>query len=291
MLAGVRRLLIAAAVLLAACTDAPADDTSADEVVSTTSAAIESTTSTTTIEPATDEPSPSPSPTIVPATTTTTPVAPIDPNDERLVTCATIEGLPLGTLASVEPLDHHPNVADGVTAWLTGDPSGYWERDWWVVHRVDDAAHLAAVDADGLHLLRFVPADGAWIWDDFATAAQGGRCVLEFTRPPTDSILEFEVIGASPDDETIVLRAVEIDCASGEAMGDRFNEPVVELTSTEARIFLSATRLIQAECPGHPSTIVEIVLTEPLGDRTVVDGFVVGVDLATHLASLIDAAT
>lgn len=273
-----RRLLIAA-VLLAACSDASIDEATLP---------VESTTTATTAADLAPD-GPSPSPAVAPATTTTTPSAPIDPNDDRAVTCATIEGVPLGALASVEPLAAHPDVADGIATWLTGDPSGYWEREWWVVHRTDDEVHLAAVDDQGLHLLRFVPAGDEWAWDDFATADQGGRCVLQFTRPPTDSVVEFRVLESDPTSDTIVVRASERNCASGQAMGDRFNEPVVELTPTEARIRLSATAMTEADCPTNPSTTVEIVLTEPLGDRTIVDGFIVGVDLSNHLTSLFQA--
>ena len=92
-----------------------------------------------------------------------------------------------------------------------------------------------------------------------------------------------------PAATSILLTASERNCASGQAMGDRFNDPQVVETTTRIAIVLSAQPLTGAQdCPGNPYRDVQIELDAPVGDREIVDGRNVGVELVPHLLALLD---
>jgi hypothetical protein len=79
-----------------------------------------------------------------------------------------------------------------------------------------------------------------------------------------------EPLGA--DSTRVVVLATERECASGRAMGDRLEEPVVTFTEDAVVVELTASRLDGfPNCQGTPSQRVEIELAEPLGERNVKD--------------------
>ncbi len=76
-----------------------------------------------------------------------------------------------------------------------------------------------------------------------------------------------------PSDTTLHLLVTEQACASGEAVGDRLRGPQVVESDTEVAVaFAAVSQTGMFTCPGNPSTPVTVELSQPLGDRTVVDG-------------------
>ena len=74
------------------------------------------------------------------------------------------------------------------------------------------------------------------------------------------------------DTEVHVL-ATELGCASGREMGDALRGPQVLETETQVIIVFAVEPVVGgADCPGNPSTPVTVELSEPLGDRELVDG-------------------
>jgi hypothetical protein len=78
------------------------------------------------------------------------------------------------------------------------------------------------------------------------------------------------------DPSSTVIRAVlrERDCASGQSPEGRVLPPVIEYGEAEVVItFEVGRREGDQDCQGNPEFPIEIELSEPLGDRAVVDGF------------------
>lgn len=80
----------------------------------------------------------------------------------------------------------------------------------------------------------------------------------------------------SPDDASIDLLVTERACASGKGAEGRIE--LVELNETVEQIHLRiGVRRLRGgqECPGNPPTPFTVELSEPLGDREIVDASVI----------------
>lgn len=87
------------------------------------------------------------------------------------------------------------------------------------------------------------------------------RCVWWFRTPPAAVDREIAVFATDPT------------CASGRPTGDRLLPALVEESDNEIRIAFAATPLAGAQtCPSHPPTPRQVILNEPIGNRTVLDG-------------------
>jgi hypothetical protein len=74
-------------------------------------------------------------------------------------------------------------------------------------------------------------------------------------------------------------------CADGEPVGDRLVGPEVVMTDTEVKIAFAATPQSGFfTCPANMPQAEVVELPEPLGDRTVVDGYDLGISLAEFLS-------
>jgi hypothetical protein len=74
-------------------------------------------------------------------------------------------------------------------------------------------------------------------------------------------------------DREIAVYATDPTCASGQPTGDRLRPPLIETNDREVRIAFAATRLAgDHTCPSHPPTPRQVVLDEPIGERTLLDG-------------------
>ena len=76
-----------------------------------------------------------------------------------------------------------------------------------------------------------------------------------------------------PDSEAIPALVHENACASGQDAGGRIVPPSVVYGPDTVTVTITVRRIAGvAECPGNPLTPFTIELTEPLGDRTLLDG-------------------
>ena len=78
-------------------------------------------------------------------------------------------------------------------------------------------------------------------------------------------------VGRPPADATEILLVVEeVDCASGQAPGDRLPAPEVHESDDEVLIAAGVQKQITEQlCPGNPTTPVSVTLKAPVGDREI----------------------
>lgn len=171
-----------------------------------------------------------------------------------------------------------PALADAIAPFLASEEGPFLPQDGWRLLEVrgGDRAVIVHPGEGGRAGLLFMyaerTADG-WEWSG---ASGPGSCDLVLEPPSGVSVVEWaidpraEPLGA--ESTTVAVLATESACASGEAMGDRLNVPVVTYTDDAVLLQLTAERRAgYQECPGNSSQRVEIELTERLGDRIVVD--------------------
>jgi len=270
-----RRLTIALALLVAVAAASCGDDvdsTTADPVTTTSP-----TTSTTSTAPDTaDDP--------------VTTAGDADP----VVGCPSGPTFPLSALDDVPPVaEAAPGVEAAMQDFLANEEGAFWPQDGWrVLHETDERVLVVHVGdrstaADtGLSFMTLEADAGEWRW---AGASSGAECPLQFQLDDGLGVVEWELDPSyptpAPDDTVLHLMATERGCASGQPMGDRLNQPVVLGDDSQMSITLSVVPLEgDRECPGNPAAAVDVDLGEPLGDRRLVDGREVGVELEDLLS-------
>jgi len=222
---------------------------------------------------------------------------------DDLVTCRG-RPLTLSSLDRIEPLSDRPEIADAIASFLESGEGAFGPKDDLQVIPVSESSALAVVlqteaqvreqleqvegvtvdegfgdgvddDRITLSIQAVELRDGAWTW---AGSSTGEDCVLETPPPQGVNRVEWEIdvdaAPLTPESTSVQLLATEVECVSGEAMGDRFNEPVVIETDAQVLITLTATRPDgdSFDCPGNPYENVTIDLASPLGDRELRDG-------------------
>ena len=231
-------------------------------------------------------------PTDADTTSTTTTSAP-PPDSDPLVGCPSGPTFPLSAIDSVEPLAGRgrTKVIAAADDFLANQEGQHWPQDdWQILYELDGVVGLVHLDGSHLSFMSIGNDDGEWHWSG---SSAPNDCELVFRLPAGLGVVDWEVdTSAGPPgraDTSVTLLAHERACASAQPMGDRFNEPQVTLSPTKVVIVLSVTPSPGAqECPANPVETVVVELGEPLGNREVVDGLDVGIDLATHLAALLD---
>ena len=207
---------------------------------------------------------------------------------DLIVGCWAGPYFPFSTLEETTLLseDEPPGVAEAIDGFLSSGEGDFWPQDGWLVLTVgDDELLLVNEGSDGLAFMNVSRADGVWAW---AGSQMGGPCPLHYGVPNDLNPVDWRVdpdIEVDPDATELHVIATERPCVSGQEMGDRLLEPQVVMTPTELRIAFAAERPPGEAftCPGNPETPVTVTLPEPLGDRAVVEGYVIGLDLEDFL--------
>lgn len=93
---------------------------------------------------------------------------------------------------------------------------------------------------------------------------------------PTGPARWFLPPDAQIGSETTAFAAlvVEVNCASGQSSQDRIVGPEI-IYDADQVVVTFAVRPLPGDvqnCQGNPATVVEVALTQPLGDRRLVDG-------------------
>lgn len=185
-------------------------------------------------------------------------------------------------LAEVDP-GLEPVVEDMVSTILEGWPP----NGWVVLTHGDRSATIAWIgtgpselpDDDGLLAIEVERGPHGWRW---SPGSGGGPCpVLTSPLPPGVGEVEWTLDPAVPvpDGASTELRVLveERACASGTELGDRLLGPQVVETDDAVRIAVAAIPLEGDQtCQGNPSTPIVITLGQPLGERIVLDGLIVG---------------
>lgn len=195
----------------------------------------------------------------------------------------------IADLSIIEPLDSADpgGVAEAIAPFLSSAEGAFWPQSGWLVlHHTDQDVLLVHEVADGLAFMTTEFVDGMWQWSG---SSSGGPCPLYYQVPEQLDAVDWRL---DPNGSPLAADAVEIDvlmteraCVSGQPIGDRLLEPEVVMTSDQVRIALAAEPPPGEffECPGNPETAFEVALPEPLGDREIIEGLAIGIELEDYL--------
>ena len=249
--------VLLALALVAACGQAPATD-AADPTVPPSTAVG-------TAEPAPSEPGPVVSP-------------PVIDDPALLLRCGSEETFPAGALAGVgrAQLDNDPPAAVLRSVIAEGGEPDMFPADGW--HRVFS-------DPDTVLFVALGPGDPPWVvveavlGPDGWTAGGYGACKAAPVLPAGISMADFwldpDAPAPGPDATTLHGIIVERACANGDPPTGRVRPPVVVYGEGTVTITVTVSETPGgADCPGNPSVPITIELSQPLGERTILDGSV-----------------
>lgn len=188
---------------------------------------------------------------------------------------------PASALSSTTSLDEpaYAFVADAMESFLSSEEGAFWPQDGWrVLHETEGVilvVHIA--ELQGQPAVSFMTVglrDGLWRWEG---SQAGGPCELTTIPPERLNRVnwrldpQFEVDGSFIE---LPLLVTELECASGQPMGDRLLPPEVVETADAVYIAFAAVpdEADAHTCQGNPETAVVVPLEMPLGDRELKDG-------------------
>lgn len=177
-------------------------------------------------------------------------------------------------------------VAEAIEPFLSSGEGEFWPQDNWLILReTEDRVLLVAPAEDGVSFMDVIRVDGEW---DEPGAQGGGTCPLHYLTPEGLNRVDWRVDPDAPLDEsatTLSIVVSEVDCASGQELGDRLRGPQVVMTADAVRIAFAAEPPPgdAFTCPSNPEATVIVELPEPLGDRVIIEGLALGVDLVDYL--------
>ncbi|HEX9847483.1 MAG TPA: hypothetical protein VGB33_03605 [Acidimicrobiia bacterium] len=244
---------------------------------------------------------PASSTSLAPTTSTSTPpvdaleviVAPDETGTlppELRVGCPFGPSFPLGALAGIRPLEEADpgGVAEAVQPFLAGEEGRFWPQDGWLIlHETREHILLVARDENGslAHMSVSRSQDG-WMWDG---ASSGGPCPLQFLVPEGLNTVEWRLDPTAPAprpaDRAIPVLLTERECVSGQEIGDRLVGPQIVMIDSSIRIAFAANppEGDAFTCQGNPETPFVLELPQPIGDREIIEGYGIGIQLEDYL--------
>lgn len=178
-------------------------------------------------------------------------------------------------------------VADAIEPFLSSEEGVFWPQEGWLILREGEDHILLVHDSEkGLSFMEVERDSDAWRWSGSQT---GGPCPLQFQIPQSLNAVDWTLDpnGRPPSADSVEIDVLmtERECVSGQAIGDRLLEPEVVMTEDTVRIALAAEPPPgdAFDCQGNPETPYTVALPQPLGDREVVEGLAVGIDLEDYL--------
>lgn len=192
-------------------------------------------------------------------------------------------------LEDIEPLvtGDPGGVAEAIEPFLASGEGEFWPQDDWLILRETEADLLLVHQgSDGLAFMTVSRDGDAWRWSG---SQMGGACPLHHAPPEglnaVDWVLAPSSLPLDPAATSLDILATERECVGGQEMGDRLVEPQVVMTAEKVRVVLAAEPPPGEafECPGNPETPLTVELPQPIGDREVIEGYEIGVDLEEYL--------
>lgn len=177
-------------------------------------------------------------------------------------------------------------VGDAVESFLDSGEGRRWpQEDWFILRETEDEILLVHSDADGDSFMEVSREDDEWAWSG---ARRGGPCSLHYVTPQDLHTVDWRLDPETPPDPsatTVTVLVTEQECVSGQELGDRLLDPQVVLTNDSLRLAFAAEPPPgdAFTCPSNPETQVTVELPEPLGDREIIEGLAIGIDLAEYL--------
>lgn len=203
-----------------------------------------------------------------PGPTEAPPVQPAGPT----VTCGGGDQFP-AELLRVEGRAHTEGdpAAAALRAFLAGPEGQFYPAESWT--RVTETANrVQFVGRDGIELyLVAFELNGTW------QLASSGGCMPELALPEGVTRAEWRIDPAfpapDPAADSIHVLLTERACASGRPPLGRVLDPQVTSTAEAVTIVLLVRSLPGGQdCQGNPEFPFEVPLSEPLGDRRLLDG-------------------
>ena len=183
----------------------------------------------------------------------------------------------LADLQSLTPIEAaDPGLKAVVDGWIA-DYGNLPADGWLVLTETDDRATMVRLDGGSFSVIRAEMGRNGWVW----ASSSGESCDVSRRLPDGMGVVtwEFDPAFPAPDASTTELHlwALEAGCTGGSEMGDRLLGPQVVETDDEVRIVFASIPLIgDQNCPGNPPAAVTVVLDQPLGDRELLDGLLIG---------------
>ncbi len=206
------------------------------------------------------------------------------------VTCGGSGPFPLSALAGIEPLDQVDpgGVTEAIEPFLDSEEGQYWPQEGWhVLHQTHEEV-LLVVKVEGSLSFMNVSNDGSgWRWA--GSSGGGEHCLLEFVYPESINAVTWILDPARPPltEESTEIGVVlnEVECVDGREIRDRLLPP--EIVMTETQVFMAFAAETPPgtafTCPGNPDTPYVAELPAPLGDRILMPGVELGIDLAEYV--------
>jgi len=182
--------------------------------------------------------------------------------------------LDLFTLPGVAELDPHPS-AGALRALLAGpdmETDFLPDSGWYLAGRDATRASFVAPVAGDPPFVEAVIENGPDGWRPAGWGQCRPRLALDGLSAATWILDPAEAV-PGPETTTFTALVTETDCASGRPPGDRLQPPEV-FYGTEEVVVIFAVRpqAGNQDCQGNPSTAVTVELSEPLGERRLLDG-------------------
>ncbi|WP_420624947.1 hypothetical protein [Candidatus Poriferisodalis sp.] len=203
-------------------------------------------------------------------------IVPLVSADDPLVVCRGIGSVRYSRLVnplSVDEVDH-PAVEALRDELRSPSPEPLPTGDWSVMRIDDDRITFAIVEGDVIvGRASFRLAGERWVLSGFG--GPNRPCEALVALPPGLAHVEVHLDPGSlpqPADTSIHLQVREIDCAGGREMGDALQGPQVIETEDSVLVAFAVIPVSGgATCPGNPSTRVTVELSQPLGERALLN--------------------
>lgn len=198
---------------------------------------------------------------------------------------------PIGALQDIRPLEAADpgGVAAAIEPFLTSGEGEFWPQEGWqILDRSEAHVLLVAKADDGSLAFMSASNEGSgWTWS--GASGGGESCPLEFVVPDHLNTVDWRL---DPTGQALTSESTEVSvilnerpCVSGSEIGDRLLDP--QIVMTEAQVFMAFAAEPPPgdafDCPGNPDTPHVVELPEPLGDRELMEGLEIGVDLADYV--------
>lgn len=209
---------------------------------------------------------------------------------DLLVTCRGAGYFPLAALERIEPLDEadYEGVAEAIEPFLSSGEGAFWPQEGWqVVHLTDEEGLLVAKQDGSLSFMNITNDGSGWQWA--GSSAVGTDCPIEFTYPDSFNPVGWALDPSGPrlteESTEIAVILNEVPCVDGREIGDRLLPPEIVMTETHVFMAFAAERPPGDffNCPGNPDTPFVVELPASLGDRTLMTGVELGIDLADYV--------
>ncbi|MEX0864326.1 MAG: hypothetical protein WD269_05555 [Acidimicrobiia bacterium] len=209
---------------------------------------------------------------------------------DLMVGCFSGPSFPMAVLDRIVPLsDGDPGgVTEAITSFLLSEEGLFWPQDdWQILNQTESEITLVHEGPGGEISFIFVShEDDQWRWSG---ASSGGACPLEYVISSGMNAVDWRLDPSSPaptaESTEIAVLITERECVGGQEIGDRLVGPQIIMTESVVRLAFAAQPPdgTAFDCQGNPETPLSVVLPEPIGDRELVEGMDIGIELGDYL--------